>query len=655
MTAVATKPGRFRSLAWRILLWMSLAALGPLLIMSVQGYHCAREAIMTSEESHLLSVLESRRTRLDSWLESISTDLRFLTVSAAVGGGAFLADEETSTRQLELLALLDGVRRESSLYQALAVFGPSWEPVVQSGEPRSQCCTILPEAEHAARSDRMPRVVIQPHERLRAQLKKEAVTAWVSLVDSAGLLPTIQVGRRIGALGATSTAGQAVGGFLVAELAVPDMVDSILLDQTGLGQTGRVYVLTPAGTYPSRYEPPVAQRASKRGWLAKLVGCTRPPGASGAGHVPHDDHPHDPAPAGVWHYRTASGELALGASHAIPELGWTLWVEVDEAEAFAWLGVLQTRAVVTGLVTLVLVGGLAVSVSRRLSRPLMRLAGVAGAIASGRVRERVEPLEGAEARHVGEAFNRMLDELARMQQRLQRSASLAAVGQLSSSIVHEMRNPLSSIKMNVQALGNQVADDPVHAELAAIASQQVGRLEQMLNELLQYGRPLELHIATVPLAELAREAHEVIALAAGEKEVRVRIQCEPPDLTAEIDREQMRRALSNLILNAIQVSPAGKTVTVRIAAAMRGAKQVRIVVDDEGPGLPAEPEEKLFRPFFSTRPGGTGLGLATVKKVLDHHAGGARAENRPEGGARFVLSLPQVRPPEPEAEEASSP
>ena len=86
MTQTAHKSVRGQSLAWRILLWMSIAALAPLLVMAIQGYHCAREAIIDSEEAHLLSVLESRQTRINAWLEGIDSDLRLLAISPSMGG-----------------------------------------------------------------------------------------------------------------------------------------------------------------------------------------------------------------------------------------------------------------------------------------------------------------------------------------------------------------------------------------------------------------------------------------------------------------------------------------------------------------------------------------------------------------------------------------
>jgi len=587
---------------------MSIAALGPLLVMAFQGYHCAREAIIDSEEAHLLSVLESRQTRIHAWLEGIGSDLRLLAISPSMGAPtAQFALHTAGTRRAELRALFEDLRTASPFYRAIAAFDGDWNPVVQSGEPRSSCCMLAVDGSGRSREPFVPPLQIRPDDCLRTRLDAEDTIVWVSLVDSAGVLPTLQVGRRVPEAGGDTSA------FLVAEIAVPEIVDPILFDRTGLRETGRVHVRTSGGRYPA------ADRQVE---------------------APTTDAPR------VSHYLSAEGHKVLGAAVALPALSWTLVVEVEEAEAFAWLRVLRRRALVTGLITMLIVAALATAGARRIASPLKQLARVARRIAAGDAAERVGALDGAEAAEVGDAFNRMLDELAIAQERLQQAASLAAVGQLSSSIVHEMRNPLSSVKMNLQALKEKVADDPLHAELAAIAAEQVDRLETMLGELLSYGRPLELNLELLRAADLIRDACDVVSSHAHEKDVTMAVRCRPDDLLIRADREQLRRALSNLVLNAIQASGPSQEVTIRAQADQGDQQQVRICVEDLGAGISDRDMARLFSPFFTTREEGTGLGLATVKKVVDYHGGTVWAQNRTPQGARFTLLLPGGRGPE---------
>jgi signal transduction histidine kinase len=266
-------------------------------------------------------------------------------------------------------------------------------------------------------------------------------------------------------------------------------------------------------------------------------------------------------------------------------------------------------------------------------------------IAEGHHEERLGALPGAEAQDVGTAFNKMLDELAASYRRLSHAASLASVGELSSSVVHEMRNPLSSIKMNLRALREKVQGDAAYRELADIASNQVERLEHMLSDLLGYGKPLHLELTGVRFGDVARDVVDVMRPEAEKRAVSIRVQDHLEDTELKTDREQMRRALTNLVANAVQAAKLNGTVLVTGRIDAQAPERVAISVSDDGPGLSEAQMDKLFQPFFTTRDGGIGLGLANVKKIVDYHGGTVSAENRPEGGAVFTIYLPLKGPP----------
>jgi signal transduction histidine kinase len=327
----------------------------------------------------------------------------------------------------------------------------------------------------------------------------------------------------------------------------------------------------------------------------------------------------------------------------MPKLNWTLVVEQDTSEALAWLNRLIFRVTLTGAITLVVLTAAAYWISNRLGQPLRVLARVAQQVSAGNTGERVGPLAGAEAEEVRRAFNKMLDELHEKQKELIRTATLAGIGELSSSIVHEMRNPLSSIKMNLQALKHEVDDDAANRELAAIADAQVRRLEHMLDDLLQYGRPLEVRPEPARFEELAKAVIAVVGEQARAKQVRIETKDRLLKSPLRVDREQMCRALTNLIANAIQATPPGSTVSVVAHKESLYADTAIIDVEDSGPGLSEEAIDRVFKPFFTTKQNGTGLGLANVRKIVELHGGKVSARNRAEGGACFSIRLPLVK------------
>jgi signal transduction histidine kinase len=317
-----------------------------------------------------------------------------------------------------------------------------------------------------------------------------------------------------------------------------------------------------------------------------------------------------------------------------------LTAETREATALAWLGRLRFRATVTGLITLVVLVVIALWISNRLGQPLAELARVANLIRHGNIDERLGTMPGAEAEEVRQAFNQMLDELQAHQKALVRNATLASIGELSSRVVHEIRNPLSSIKMNLQSLERHVREEPQFRELASIASEQVQRVESMLDDLLQYGKPVELDLRAMPFSDVSEMALAVVRDQAKAKEIQIELDDQLLDTAIVADREQLCRALTNLLLNAVQAS--GEKTSIQLIARREKDSNGSVCLDvlDDGPGLTPEIEDNLFKPFFTTKPSGTGLGLANVKKIMDLHEGAVSATNRPGGGAVFTLELP---------------
>ncbi len=224
------------------------------------------------------------------------------------------------------------------------------------------------------------------------------------------------------------------------------------------------------------------------------------------------------------------------------------------------------------------------------------------------------------------------------------AGALAAVGQLSSSVVHEMRNPLSSIKLNLTAMRDGFAEGSDDRELAEIALGEASRVEGMLNDLLAYGKPLDLCLGTVPLPGLLQRVAEHARGACRERGIRLVTEWNGNERAAlPADEEQMLRALANLTDNAIEFSPDGGVVAIVVTAPGDAPDLGEIVVRDEGPGVRADSLEHVFEPFFTTRERGTGLGLANVRKIVECHGGTVNASNRPEGGAAFTVRMPAVK------------
>jgi signal transduction histidine kinase len=226
--------------------------------------------------------------------------------------------------------------------------------------------------------------------------------------------------------------------------------------------------------------------------------------------------------------------------------------------------------------------------------------------------------------------------LRRLESLLARRASLAALGETAAGLAHELRNALGAIVGYARLVNRSRGAET--ADTAGLIEREAGDMEEMLNRFLEVARPTELQPARVVGEELVEE----IVLRYEERLRSAGLQLTRAYAAAtkiELDPFWFRQALCNLLENALQLVPAGGSVRVRTEPAADGW---RVTVADSGPGIAPEWRERILSPFISMRPGGTGLGLALVQKVMTAHGGSIEVSDSQEGGAAFTLAFPGV-------------
>ena len=243
-----------------------------------------------------------------------------------------------------------------------------------------------------------------------------------------------------------------------------------------------------------------------------------------------------------------------------------------------------------------------------------------------------------------------------MERELRRSERLAAVGELSASIAHEIRNPLAAISGSIQVMQSNGAARAVESRrLMEIVLREVDRLDRLIGDFLSFARPGEPQIELVPLAELVSEVLEMFEAS---RPANVKMECNLHEgLGVYADPGQLRQVLWNLLVNAAQAMPEGGAVRIEARPTSRRAPQdggttgrmdeekpvwAEITVMDQGVGIPRELVDRVFDPFFTTKAGGTGLGLAIVHRVIAEHRGVVRVEDGADGFRTVIrLSLPR--------------
>jgi signal transduction histidine kinase len=232
--------------------------------------------------------------------------------------------------------------------------------------------------------------------------------------------------------------------------------------------------------------------------------------------------------------------------------------------------------------------------------------------------------------------------LEQAQEEARRSERLAALGQLSAGLAHELRNPLAVIKGSAETLMRKLASsDPINTELAGYISSEVNRMNALVTRFLDFARPHKLDEHQEPIPPLIEQALKEARDRWPDAKVEVERQFAPdlPDVT--LDGELMERVFTNLALNAYEAMASGGG-KLRMAAVPTpdGKRGVEITFQDTGPGIPAELREQIFNPFFTTKETGVGLGLSIVSKIVDDHRGWIRVSGEPGQGACFQVYLP---------------
>jgi len=218
---------------------------------------------------------------------------------------------------------------------------------------------------------------------------------------------------------------------------------------------------------------------------------------------------------------------------------------------------------------------------------------------------------------------------------------LRYVAQVTSSLSHELRNPLASIKLNLQILAKSPLLQWNDVRRVEIAVGELIRLEGILNELLEFSRPLDLRLEPANLNDIISSCMEVMEPRFGEKGILPVFEADPALPKLPLDPQKMTQVFVNLFNNSIEaVNRGGMVIVTTTQREEDGNHYVDVTVEDNGPGIDKELLEEVFTPFFTTKSKGTGLGLSIVKRIVESHGGTVQAKLRYPKGATFVLSLP---------------
>jgi signal transduction histidine kinase len=310
----------------------------------------------------------------------------------------------------------------------------------------------------------------------------------------------------------------------------------------------------------------------------------------------------------------------------------------------------RTRVVLIlmGMVGFLLGLGGATVLARRISRPIERLVEGTVRISKGDFSHRIEIGSEDEIGNLARSFNdmtaRLLDAREKMEdahRKLVQAEKLASIGRLAATIAHEIRNPLTSVKLNIQKIVEDGRFGEPETEHLAISQEGIAQIEKFIKELLNFTRVAELQMDHFPVSFILEASAKVLADAFREKRITLERRIEDGLPEVLVDGDKMRQVFLNVLRNSLEATSPGGRIKVSAARGEGAAAgKIRVRISDNGCGIPEKDWDDIFEPFYTTKSTGIGLGLAISRKIVEQHKGTIRVVRKRGPGTAFEILIP---------------
>lgn len=286
--------------------------------------------------------------------------------------------------------------------------------------------------------------------------------------------------------------------------------------------------------------------------------------------------------------------------------------------------------------------------AKRITGPLKKLVGGTVKISKGDFAHTIDIPSQDEIGDLARSFNKMSRELLQTREKMEeanikliQAEKLASIGRISATIAHEIRNPLTSVKLNIQKVSQSVQLDEIEEEHLKISQEGVGQIEKFIKEFLDFTRTSELNLAQFPVDQILEESIKMMSDFLAQKKVILEKKFRKKEPLALVDGDKLRQVFLNILRNAYEAVDEGGKISVSLSLKREEeSRKIRVVISDNGRGIPMGDWENIFEPFYTTKSSGTGLGLAIARKIIEQHRGLIRVIKREGRGTSFEVLIP---------------
>lgn len=286
--------------------------------------------------------------------------------------------------------------------------------------------------------------------------------------------------------------------------------------------------------------------------------------------------------------------------------------------------------------------------AKRITRPLKKLVDGTVQISRGDFSRTIDIASGDEIGDLARSFNEMTDRLLEARERMEtanqklvQAEKLASIGRLAATIAHEIRNPLTSVKLNIQKVAEEENLEDLDVEHLDLSLEGIEQIEKFIKELLDFTRVADLNLERFPLEQVMEESLKTLRDMLVQRKISLEKTYErglPPVL---VDADKMRQVFLNILRNASEAVSSSGVVAVSLGKVTEnGGTRIEVRIADNGPGIPEGDWENIFEPFFTTKSTGFGLGLANARKIVEQHNGSIVVTKRTGRGSCFVITIP---------------
>lgn len=286
--------------------------------------------------------------------------------------------------------------------------------------------------------------------------------------------------------------------------------------------------------------------------------------------------------------------------------------------------------------------------ARRISRPIKKLADGTVRIAKGNFSDKIEIHSRDEIGDLAHSFNTMSEQLQLMRDRMEEAhrklihaEKLASIGRLSATIAHEIRNPLTSVKLNIQKVLEDQALDATEREHLGLSQEGIVQIEKFVKDLLNFTRVSELQRAPFAIEQILEESVKMMKDCFHEKKIIIEKKWDERLPEVVVDGDRLRQVFCNVLRNAYEAVEEGGRISLSLSQVDGdGSQKIRVKISDNGCGIPEKDWENIFEPFFTTKHSGVGLGLANARKIIEQHKGSIKVMKKRGKGTSFEILIP---------------